>query len=89
MQKFFHSTKKHSNQDSNLNDTRVIYSQNQEKKKVSNKNIRDIPQQPEKVLDAPELLDDYYLNLLGWNSQNVLSIALGSSVYLWNEIFKN
>ena len=78
------SQKAPESKDSHINDTRVIYSQNQEKKKVSNKNIRHIPQQPEKVLDAPELLDDYYLNLLDWNSQNVLSIALGSSVYLWN-----
>ena len=78
------SQKAPESKDSHINDTRVIYSQNQEKKKVSNKNVRHIPQQPEKVLDAPELLDDYYLNLLDWNSQNVLSIALGSSVYLWN-----
>ena len=78
------SQKAPESKDSHINDTRVIYSQNQEKKKVTNKNVRHIPQQPEKVLDAPELLDDYYLNLLDWNSQNVLSIALGSSVYLWN-----
>ena len=66
------------------NDMRVIYSQNNQERKKSVKSVRHIPQQPEKILDAPELLDDYYLNLLDWNSQNVLSIALGSSVYLWN-----
>ena len=38
----------------------------------------------EKVLDAPGLLDDYYLNLIGWSSQNLLAIALGPTVYLWN-----
>ena len=28
--------------------------------------------------------DDYYLNLLDWNSSNVLGVALGDSIYLWN-----
>ena len=45
---------------------------------------RHIPQSPERILDAPELLDDYYLNLLDWSSSNVLGVALGDSVYLWN-----
>lgn len=38
----------------------------------------------ERTLDAPELVDDYYLNLLDWGSMNVLAIALGSTVYLWD-----
>jgi len=80
------SQKAPQSKDSHKNDMRVIYSQNnlEKKKKVNKTTVRHIPQQPEKVLDAPELLDDYYLNLLDWNSQNILSIALGSSVYLWN-----
>lgn len=32
----------------------------------------------------PDLVDDYYLNLLSWSRRNVLSVALGQSVYLWN-----
>lgn len=36
------------------------------------------------VLDAPELQDDFYLNLVDWSSQNVLSVGLGSCVYLWS-----
>lgn len=39
---------------------------------------------PFKVLDAPELQDDFYLNLVDWSSQNVLTVGLGSSVYLWS-----
>ena len=35
-------------------------------------------------MDAPDLVDDYYLNLLDWGSANVLAIALGNTVYLWN-----
>ncbi|KAL5724587.1 hypothetical protein ACHQM5_007827 [Ranunculus cassubicifolius] len=45
---------------------------------------RSIPQTSERTLDAPELLDDYYLNLLDWGSTNVLAIALGNTVYLWD-----
>jgi cell division cycle protein 20 (cofactor of APC complex) len=29
-------------------------------------------QSAERTLDAPELVDDYYLNLLDWGSNNVL-----------------
>eukprot|EP00299_Pterocystis_sp_00344_P019810 c9798_g1_i1.p1 GENE.c9798_g1_i1~~c9798_g1_i1.p1 ORF type:complete len:468 (+),score=90.42 c9798_g1_i1:188-1591(+) len=36
------------------------------------------------VLDAPSLQDDFYLNLVDWSSNNILAVALGSAVYLWN-----
>ncbi|KAH7571458.1 hypothetical protein ACOSP7_014066 [Xanthoceras sorbifolium] len=45
---------------------------------------RHIPQTSERTLDAPDLVDDYYLNLLDWGSSNVLAICLGSTVYLWD-----
>uniref|UniRef100_K3X281 CDC20/Fizzy WD40 domain-containing protein n=1 Tax=Globisporangium ultimum (strain ATCC 200006 / CBS 805.95 / DAOM BR144) TaxID=431595 RepID=K3X281_GLOUD len=45
---------------------------------------RYVPSAPIKVLDAPELMNDYYLNLLSWGSNNVLAVALGQCVYLWN-----
>jgi cell division cycle protein 20 (cofactor of APC complex) len=45
---------------------------------------RKIPQQPEKVLDAPGMRDEFYSHLLDWSSKNVLAVALGQSVYLWN-----
>ena len=35
-------------------------------------------------MDAPDLVDDFYLNLLDWGSSNVLAIGLGSTVYLWD-----
>ena len=40
-------------------------------------------QDPERTLGAPDLVDEYCLNLLDWGSSNVLSIALGNTVYLW------
>ncbi|KAI8429468.1 hypothetical protein MSG28_000104 [Choristoneura fumiferana] len=46
--------------------------------------MRKISRIPFKVLDAPELQDDFYLNLVDWSAQNVLSVGLGSCVYLWN-----
>jgi cell division cycle 20, cofactor of APC complex len=46
---------------------------------------RHVPSAPKKVLDAPELMNDYYLNLLSWGQNNILAVALGQSVYLWNE----
>mgnify|MGYP002832786725 CR=1 FL=1 len=63
---------------------RVLYTQNREAGFQPKKYTRHIPQAPERILDAPELLDDYYLNLLDWGRNNVLSVALGGSIYLWN-----
>ncbi|KAK5782626.1 cell division cycle 20.2, cofactor of APC complex-like isoform X1 [Gossypium arboreum] len=45
---------------------------------------RHILQSSERTLDAPDLVDDFYLNLLDWGSSNVLAIALGNTVYLWD-----
>ena len=45
---------------------------------------RKISKQPVKVLDAPALQDDYYLNLIDWSSDNCLAVGLATSVYLWN-----
>ena len=39
---------------------------------------------PERILDAPNLVDDYYLNLLEWGKSNILAVALGPEIYLWN-----
>lgn len=35
-----------------------------------------ISKTPYKVLDAPQLKDDYYLNLLDWSAQDVLAVGL-------------
>ena len=35
------------------------------------------------MLDAPDLVDDFYLNLLSWSSKNTLAVGLGRDVYLW------
>ena len=45
---------------------------------------RKINPTPERILDAPNLVDDYYLNLLEWGSSDILAVALGPEIYLWN-----
>ena len=46
--------------------------------------IRKIPQEPERILDAPNLTDNFYYNPLDWGSKNILSVCLGEFSYLWN-----
>lgn len=48
------------------------------------KKPRKISKVPYRVLDAPELSDDFYLNLVDWGLQDVLAVGLGDSVYLWD-----
>lgn len=65
------------------NGMKVLYTQNAgASSKV--KSTRHIPSHPERILDAPELVDDYYLNLLDWSASNIVAIALGQAVFLWN-----
>ncbi|OAC98517.1 hypothetical protein MUCCIDRAFT_129777, partial [Mucor lusitanicus CBS 277.49] len=45
---------------------------------------RHILQTPEKILDAPYMDDDYYLNVLDWSKNNVVAVGLGKAIYLWN-----
>ena len=49
--------------------------------------IRSIPKVPYKILDAPQLTDDFYLNLVSWSAScNILSVGLADCVYLWNPL---
>lgn len=45
---------------------------------------RHIPSAPSRILDAPDIMDDYYLNLVDWSDTNWLAIALAQTVFLWN-----
>lgn len=70
-----------------VNNLNVLYSvtASAAQKKTNKKLVsRTIPSAPTRVLDAPDLMDDYYLNLLSWSDTNVLAVALSSTVYLWN-----
>lgn len=48
------------------------------------KPLRKVAKVPFKVLDAPQLQDDFYLNLVDWSSQNVLAVGLSGAVYIWS-----
>ncbi|KAG3091508.1 Protein FIZZY-RELATED 2 [Phytophthora idaei] len=45
---------------------------------------RRIARTPFKVLDAPSLQDDFYLNLVDWSATNIVAVGLSSCVYLWS-----
>jgi cell division cycle 20-like protein 1 (cofactor of APC complex) len=42
-----------------------------------------IPKSPYKVLDAPNLKDDFYLHLLDWSSTDFLAVGLDKSLFIW------
>lgn len=46
--------------------------------------VRKVSKVPCKVLDAPALQDDFYLNLIDWSGTNQLAVGLGHCIYLWN-----
>lgn len=48
------------------------------------KTPRAVSKVPYKVLDAPELQDDFYLNLVDWGNSDVLAVGLADCVYLWS-----
>lgn len=65
------------------NNLKVLYSQGKSTGSC-HKVTRHIPQAPERILDAPDMKDDYYLNLLDWSPNNHLAVCLGSTVYVWS-----
>ncbi|KAI4348859.1 hypothetical protein L6164_009528 [Bauhinia variegata] len=50
----------------------------------SSKRKQYIPQTSDRTLDAPDIQDDFYLNILDWGSSNVIAIGLSNKVYLWD-----
>lgn len=44
---------------------------------------------PFKVLDAPHLQDDFYLNLVDWSSTNLLAVGLSRAVYIYSAATSN
>ena len=44
---------------------------------------RSVPPDPFRILDAPELRDDYYAQPLSWSLHGSVAVALGMDVYIW------
>ncbi|RPB14139.1 cell division cycle protein Cdc20 [Morchella conica CCBAS932] len=51
---------------------------------VASKEKRHIQSCPDRVLDAPGIKDDFYLNLVDWSSGNRVVVGLDQEVYTWN-----
>ena len=45
---------------------------------------RFISKKPYKVLDAPEINDDFFFNILDWGNSDIIAVGLSSSVFLWS-----
>ncbi|WKX94402.1 hypothetical protein Q1695_011563 [Nippostrongylus brasiliensis] len=67
-----------------LNQAKVLYSACVQPSSAVKKSSRHIPQQPERVLDAPDFKDDYYMNVIDWSSCGVVAVALSCTLYLWS-----
>ena len=48
--------------------------------------IRKISSHAYKILDAPNLQDDFYLNVLDWSHQNLIGIGLENTLYTWSPL---
>ena len=66
----------------------ILNSQKENENILNNNNFdfiqRKISIKPYKELPAPNLMDDFYLNLLDWSSKNLIAVGCTSSVILWN-----
>ncbi|GEQ68066.1 hypothetical protein JCM33374_g1732 [Metschnikowia sp. JCM 33374] len=51
---------------------------------LASERAKKIPTAPDRVLDAPNIVDDFYLNLVAWSSTNLIVIGLEDAVYVWN-----
>ncbi|KAJ0466064.1 putative transcription factor WD40-like family [Helianthus annuus] len=47
---------------------------------------RKLPKKETKILDAPFIQDDFYTNVMDWGKNNILAVALGQELYLWNPV---
>jgi len=76
-------TKAPAAKDGHLNNMKVLYSTG---KPAAPKavNTRNVPSAPDKILDAPDMLNDFYLHLMDWSSLNHMAVALSVGVYIWN-----
>ena len=50
----------------------------------SGSNSFKIERQPIKMLEAPALMDDYYLSLVAWSRKNIIGVGLDETIYLFN-----
>ncbi|CAJ0586708.1 unnamed protein product, partial [Mesorhabditis spiculigera] len=64
--------------------TKVLFTTCVQPSSTVKKSSRQIPSMADRILDAPNLVDDYYTELIDWGEGGLLAAALGSELYLWN-----
>eukprot|EP00826_Nyctotherus_ovalis_P010857 TRINITY_DN12837_c0_g1_i7.p1 TRINITY_DN12837_c0_g1~~TRINITY_DN12837_c0_g1_i7.p1 ORF type:complete len:362 (+),score=41.56 TRINITY_DN12837_c0_g1_i7:109-1194(+) len=52
---------------------------------IESSSFRKLPKEPYKVLDAPGLRNDFYLNIVDWSSTDILAVALSHALYVLKE----
>ncbi|PQM39459.1 cell division cycle 20.3 cofactor of APC complex isoform X2 [Prunus yedoensis var. nudiflora] len=45
---------------------------------------RRLPKGEARILDAPNIRNDFYMSTMDWGKNNVIAIALGKDLFLWN-----
>ena len=48
-----------------------------------------IPKISYKVLDAPNLRDDFYLKLVDWSKKDIIAVGLDNKLYTWNARYQD
>lgn len=51
---------------------------------IKHTQLRSLPKGELRILDAPNMKNDFYMNIMDWGKNNVLAVALGRDLYLWN-----
>lgn len=69
--------------ETHANSLKVLYSTGKPKAANAAK-TRQIATKAERVLDAPDLRDDFYLHLLDWSKNNHMAVALHDTLFVWN-----
>ncbi|KAL3622024.1 hypothetical protein CASFOL_034220 [Castilleja foliolosa] len=46
--------------------------------------LRRFPKKEARIMDAPNYKCDFYVNLMDWGKTNILAVALGAKLHLWN-----
>lgn len=75
-------SEKYEEKSSKTNNTKTVGKEN-----VSEKKCRKVNKKPYKILEAPNLQDDFYLNLVDWSDNNQIAVALDTSLYIWSGCF--
>nr|CCC92407.1 unnamed protein product [Trypanosoma congolense IL3000] len=77
-----------SEQERYRNSPGVVFEENRSRNFMS-QSFRVISRAPERILDAVDMIDDFYLQLMDWSAKDVLAVGLQGSVYLWYEKTSN